>query len=370
MPNSSTSAPNHQLPPIQLSSYLDDDDLDSLFVEPRTTQPLFIFPNRGTQEMSQRSQHQGRPRAENSSRQTVIDLTSDLEDVPPRRSRMSHGPQRSSGSSGNNTAGLRAFVDLTEDLTNDFVEDITEGFELDTDEIIVTGSRLREIRQAAARQARRRQPNNRQPNNRQRPGVRPVSSTIYMPTGPTTSSTYRIPNTSSGLAAGLARLGQMFSPHIMGHIPTALINFSAFQSMPAHMDYTRSAFDQKPEHVPPPAARDSFTRSPTKDDIIICPSCRQELVANKKDPIPKKGGKAPSKKDREEHPFWVVKECGHVYCNACFQNRGDKSLSATFRDENKPPNAKVPANKKTLTCAIDDCNSVVNSKDKWVGVFL
>lgn len=87
------------------------------------------------------------------------------------------------------------------------------------------------------------------------------------------------------------------------------------QVMPDRMDYERGAFaDRNPEHVPPPPAKEGFTRSPTENDIVICPSCEEELV-HKKDSegqIVKKGGKTPTKKEREEHPFWVVRECGHV----------------------------------------------------------
>jgi hypothetical protein len=71
---------------------------------------------------------------------------------------------------------------------------------------------------------------------------------------------------------------------------------------------------QKPDHVPPEPAKDGFTRSPTEKDVVICPSCEEELVHDKdpEEPVVKKGGKAPTRKEREEHPFWVVKACGHV----------------------------------------------------------
>jgi hypothetical protein len=70
----------------------------------------------------------------------------------------------------------------------------------------------------------------------------------------------------------------------------------------------------RPEHVPPPAAKAGFTRSPTEEDVVICPSCEEELIHDKEpdEPAVKKGGKAPTRKEREEHPFWVVKSCGHV----------------------------------------------------------
>jgi hypothetical protein len=72
---------------------------------------------------------------------------------------------------------------------------------------------------------------------------------------------------------------------------------------------------EKPQHLAPPAAKSGFTRSPTEDDIVICPACLKELVSKKSEeekPVKKPGGKSPTKKDREEHPFWVVRDCGHV----------------------------------------------------------
>ena len=115
----------------------------------------------------------------------------------------------------------------------------------------------------------------------------------------------------------------------MGVLPGALRNFLGIHvyhhdqfhpqampgPMPGPMDYGHVAFaERKPDHVAPPRVCSGFTRSPTDDDIVICPSCEEELIHRKEDEEPpvKKGGKAPSRKDREEHPFWVVKECGHV----------------------------------------------------------
>jgi hypothetical protein len=86
------------------------------------------------------------------------------------------------------------------------------------------------------------------------------------------------------------------------------------QVMPGIMNYHNHAFvDRKPQHVAPPPAKDGFTRSPEESQTIICPSCEEELVHRKdEEPIVRKGGKAPTRKEREEHPFWVLKECGHV----------------------------------------------------------
>jgi uncharacterized protein YbaR (Trm112 family) len=166
----------------------------------------------------------------------------------------------------------------------------------------------------------------------------------------------------------------------VGALPGALRNFLGIhvyhhdqfpQAMPGPMDYAQVAFaERKPDHIAPPRVAPGFTRSPTDDDIVICPSCEEELIHRKEDeePVMKKGGKAPSRKDREEHPFWVVKECGHVYCNKCFQLRQQaaKHDLVNFGELEKTTARKT----KMLTCNVEDCQSDVKSKEKWVGVFL
>jgi hypothetical protein len=99
-----------------------------------------------------------------------------------------------------------------------------------------------------------------------------------------------------------------------------LVNYIPAWAQGENLYYNQHPFARprqapKPQHQSPPAAQEGFTRSPTEGDIVICPACQKELVAQKgknEPPFKKPGSKAPNKKDREEHPFWVVKECGHV----------------------------------------------------------
>jgi len=86
-------------------------------------------------------------------------------------------------------------------------------------------------------------------------------------------------------------------------------------NLPGQMDYARAPFEERaPQHEPPPPAQEGFTRSPVEGDMVICPSCDEELIHRKDTPdeVVIKKGKAPTRKEREEHPFWVLKECGHV----------------------------------------------------------
>jgi hypothetical protein len=72
----------------------------------------------------------------------------------------------------------------------------------------------------------------------------------------------------------------------------------------------------KPDHVPPPPAREGFTRDTgNADDVIVCPSCERELKydpdANIEDTL-RPAKKVRTRKDHEEHHFWALKDCGHV----------------------------------------------------------
>ncbi|KXX83013.1 hypothetical protein MMYC01_200393 [Madurella mycetomatis] len=126
---------------------------------------------------------------------------------------------------------------------------------------------------------------------------------------------------------------------------------------------------RKPAHAPPPPPRPGFTRNTGggTDEVAVCPSCEKELQYdpdgdNANGPPAKK---ARTRKDREEHHFWAVKECGHVYCKDCFEHRkGGKNSSTNFRKG--PENGR----KGQILCAVDDCPSDVSKKPQWVGLFL
>ena len=52
------------------------------------------------------------------------------------------------------------------------------------------------------------------------------------------------------------------------------------------------------EYKAPPAAREGFTRSPTTDDVLVCPTCEHELGT-------------PSEDNESQATVWLGK-CGHV----------------------------------------------------------
>lgn len=125
---------------------------------------------------------------------------------------------------------------------------------------------------------------------------------------------------------------------------------------------------QKTSHVPPKPAESGFSRSPAElkeDEIMICPACEEELVQHpvKVPSTTNSRGKALSSKERAEHPFWVVRKCGHVFCNKCYQDRKNKDGDSNFYLPGQP---KKDTN---LVCPVEDCTSTVAKPGEWIGVF-
>lgn len=254
--------------------------------------------------MPDRSQSQQRPRLEHRASQTIIDLTDEPEDMPlPSRSNEDRSRSQRPPQLGRSDAvSLGDFIDLTDD----------NG---EPDIIIMGGRQLPLPRSSVARHVP--------------PARRDDSPSLFMPMPPSPSQPLNrvFPAHRHGL--GLVITGRMerhravripaeaqfhLTPHMGQEIMDHIQALHDEQVMPGLMNYQHHAFvDRKPQHVAPPPAKDGFTRSPEESQTIICPSCEEELIHRKdEEPILKKGGKAPTRKEREEHPFWVLKECGHV----------------------------------------------------------
>ena len=242
----------------------------------------------------ERSRPNPPPRLEHRASQTLtIDLTDDNDepqDEPPRSRELPRG-SRNSGVNGSN------FIDLTED--NDV--EITR----------VAPRPLPSISDMALNI-----PRNQIPRMDRRPP--------FMPQAPARSINRVFP-AHSPIPRGfhVTALGQgeiIFhpSPNFLDHIQMLEDATAIIGQMDRQIDLQRengaAAAHARPDHIPPPDAKTGFTRSPTEKDIVICPSCEEELIQDKEpdEVAMKKSGKAPTRKEREEHPFWVVKSCGHV----------------------------------------------------------
>ena len=77
---------------------------------------------------------------------------------------------------------------------------------------------------------------------------------------------------------------------------------------------------RKPPMEPVPQARDGFTRETcadedgTDDQILVCPSCDEELAYDPADAPSGPAATTGKKRKRApgDHHFWALKRCGHV----------------------------------------------------------
>ncbi|KAL1888131.1 hypothetical protein Sste5346_009741 [Sporothrix stenoceras] len=140
---------------------------------------------------------------------------------------------------------------------------------------------------------------------------------------------------------------------------------------------------QRPVYPAPAAAPDGYTRTTGEDLVAVCAGCDVELAydpdeaqeAATNEPPKKKTSR--NRKDREEHYFWAVTTCGHVFCKSCYENRRNclkkekegASSGSTSKAAAAPPVVFV-ADGKAILCAVDNCMSDVTTKKAWVGLFV
>lgn len=86
------------------------------------------------------------------------------------------------------------------------------------------------------------------------------------------------------------------------------------------LQYEHNAFDRaespKPVHQPPPPAKPGYTRDTGSDMVVICPCCNEELAYDPDVPASESHPSRKGKRQRSEHHFWALKNCGHVRCPA------------------------------------------------------
>ncbi|VTO90213.1 unnamed protein product [Fusarium graminearum] len=145
---------------------------------------------------------------------------------------------------------------------------------------------------------------------------------------------------------------------------------------PPSPDISRNAFARPPSPKPrmptPPPTREGFTRNtcldPEKESesVVICPSCNEELAY---DPL-RTVTQGKRKRGPEEHHFWALKKCGHVYCVDCYKNRNSTEPNRD-RVGFRSPDARMPyPTANDLLCAVDNCSTNVFARMEWVGIFL
>lgn len=265
--------------------------------------------------MAERQQPSHPPSLTHQTSRTVIDLTEDAEDADADlvnarlQQRFPRRPPPQLGRSDGST-----FIDLTDDLGEDDLEFIGE----------------RELPRQNSPPAPRHRHRARMSHNTLRENIRAIerneAATFgfiarHNPNDDADQHHHPLAFMEPRRPVGLRFGGDEGMARIM--IDAVSRHRAEHQNMPGILDYGLNAFHvrlpvppAKPKHEPPAEAKQGFTRSPREDDMVICPGCEEELVAKKVEeddkPQSKKSSRPPSKKDREEHPFWVVKECGHV----------------------------------------------------------
>lgn len=193
------------------------------------------------------------------------------------------------------------------------------------------------------------------------PPPRPIfEEGFFLPHGPNPQQP-RLPG--FGFADFSNRIQQAVMAHLPGHRGNhALMGFLAEGDGNLNMNYEAVAFAMgaepqqpappKAPYVPPPPAREGFTRSPAlleKDEIMICAACDEELVVHEeKTPPPKTNakGKALTEKERAEHHFWALKDCGHVsptylYCSITTIKHANNFLCNRYSVTNVTKSAKT-----------------------------
>lgn len=239
--------------------------------------------HRSTEDMPQRSRPP--PRLEHRASETLtIDLTDENDDVPEEEAR----PQRRSPSGRNSGVDEVNIIDLTDDndveITRVAPRPLPSIGDMDLNILPPMRHRALFLPQEPPRNINRIFPTHNQ-----------------------------LPRGFHITAGGQGEIFFHPSPDFLEHIQM----LEDAQSIVGQMDLqpqNGSPSHSRPDHVPPPPASEGFTRSPTEKDVVICPSCEEELIHDKgpDELVVKKGSKVPTRKEREEHPFWVVKNCGHV----------------------------------------------------------
>ncbi|KAJ5160202.1 uncharacterized protein N7482_007206 [Penicillium canariense] len=123
------------------------------------------------------------------------------------------------------------------------------------------------------------------------------------------------------------------------------------------LDYALSSFSMEPvpgrneerrrrdTYKAPSPVPEGFSRTLGEDDIAICPNCNWEL------------GTGEGKKQE----IWVAKQCGHVYCGECAENRSLSKAKKTQATQRTKPFSK---------CQVEGCGKPVSAPTAMLHLYL
>ncbi|KAJ5587515.1 uncharacterized protein N7459_003280 [Penicillium hispanicum] len=269
----------------------------------------------------------------------VIDLTNEPE-TPPQR-----GQPRDSESRTSNTSRLPRFgrdimanvVDLEEDESGDPAEGPSSSPEV-------------QFVRATVRQPQRDRWNP-IPLLSDNSIVRQASNRVQQwGLAPNNSRGYRLPSLQFFNLRPQSNLGQMETLYIGSDDSGANANFADVS-----LDYGLSSFSMDSSNRPENRRRDTykapspapqgFTRTLAEDDVAICPNCNRELGIG----------------EGKKQEIWVAKQCGHVYCGDCAENRSKSKAKKTNGPQRTKPFSK---------CQVADCGKPVSAPTSMFHLYL
>ncbi|KAL9091998.1 MAG: hypothetical protein Q9159_001143 [Coniocarpon cinnabarinum] len=122
------------------------------------------------------------------------------------------------------------------------------------------------------------------------------------------------------------------------------------------------------ELLPLPNVRAGFTRDPREQDELVCPNCDGELCNSPVPPFETTNEDA----QRLSKEVWVVRECGHVYCGLCADEKNRKAAPQRKgkAKDLQPSELGLHGRKRLKECVVEACGVKTTAKNAVFQVYL
>ncbi|KAI5811030.1 hypothetical protein DFH27DRAFT_520499 [Peziza echinospora] len=150
--------------------------------------------------------------------------------------------------------------------------------------------------------------------------------------------------------SGAANVASQLNWHVRGplmdvHFQAPVLNYRLGPNGHANTPPAEDAARQREaEYKLPPPAKEGFTRTPQKDDILVCPGCDYELGTDNGDEV--------------QGTVWLGK-CGHCYCGKC---------AAEIRNSRRHARGAAPTGAHSGSCTV--CKTKLRGAKALWEVFL